>query len=122
MENIEIVETDKSKKIVIMSRSKHEEAINKHIGAKDKVIDEKGVKKLEEENKILCKSLQRIFKVGFDSIDQKQVPRITSTLTSIRHGGAKLSIIIKDHKDKDKEGNFKTRPVSNCIGSISDFG
>ena len=30
MENIEIIESDKSKKIVLMSREKHEKAVNKH--------------------------------------------------------------------------------------------
>ena len=33
--------------------------------------------------------------------------------------GAKMDITLKDHKPINEEGNFKTRPLSNCKGSMT---
>ena len=48
------------------------------------------------------------------------IERIATSLHSSNKNGAKIDITIKDHKNKDENDDYKTRPLSNCKGSISE--
>ena len=52
--------------------------------------------------------------------EKRNLAGIVEALISTNQGGAKLDIYVKDHKHLTSEGLYKTRPVSNCIGSISE--
>ena len=45
---------------------------------------------------------------------------IKSALLSTNQHGASLDVYAKDHKVLGEDGLMKTRPLSNCIGSISE--
>ena len=73
------------------------------------------------------RSLMRIFRIGcdnnyeqFSSENSAKIQAIKEALISSNQAGAKLDVYGKDHKKPNPDGSYKTRPLSNCIGSISE--
>ena len=120
---VRVLETDKSKKIVIMSEDRFIEDLDKHIKeGGDKEITEKERKRLAKINNGVIKSAQRFLFAGANSHNMNQTTRIATSLTSTNQEGAKISLTIKDHKPRDAQGHMKTRPIFNCRDSISEKG
>ncbi len=119
MENAVLGKTDKSNKMIVMTREMYEKLMAKHIKDEEE-ITQKDLRTNERKNNGTYKSNMRIFGAGQNSHKGHQVTRITESLNSTYKTGAKMDITVKDHKPRDEDGNLKTRPLSNCIGSITE--
>ena len=118
MPNIRVAQTDKSKKVMVTSDDDYETQLNKHIDVPE--ITQKELREYEKDNNGTNKTLIRIFEIGDNSKNKIQTQRIAESLNSTYAHGAKFGLTFKDHKPKNEDGSMKTRPLSNCIGSISE--
>ena len=110
---VHFTQTDKTKKLAIMSNEMYDKAMEKNKDDTDKQIDEKELRKLERENNGIARSVLRIFEAGLNSYDETQVGRLIETLESTNKSASSLSLLPKDHQAPDNEGNYKTRTVWN---------
>ncbi len=119
MEDVVLGQSDKSKKMVVMSKEMYERLMDQHIKPEEE-ISETQLRELENKNNGVCKGNMKVFGVGQNSYKGKQIKRIGESLNSTHRTGARMGITVKDHKAREENGDPKTRPLSNCIGSMSE--
>ena len=118
--DIRILQSDKSNQLAAMKLELYNKAVSKWVKPGDEEISQKQLRIIERENNALIRSLMRMLCMGQDHPNTREIDRLTTSLTSSFNSAAKLDITLKDHKARDAEGNYRTRPLSNCKGSTSE--
>ena len=117
-----ITTTDKSNKIAVVSKEKYNEALNKKVDDSDKLINQNDLRFLERENNSITRSVLRICEAGLNSPMEYQSDRLIETLESSNKSASKITLLFKDHKACDIEGNFETRKVINVQDTPGENG
>ena len=122
--DLRIILTDKSKKMQIVTQETYDKMTNEY--TKDaKEVNMEELKNREANNNGHTSSISRSFMIGAYNIiltgkaDHTNT-NIAAALHSANQHGAGLDVFAKDHKKLNEDGTYKSRPLSNCIGSISE--
>jgi hypothetical protein len=112
-EKMELIGTDKTKRNILMKKDKVVEMGERFLkNNKDyKLLKESKAKNIMKEANEIMKKIISESNIG---------KRDASKLTCKYARGAQVQFLIKDHKDKDEEGNFPVRPIASIHNTPVD--
>ena len=106
-EDLVVFPTDKSGKVALMKRASYIKMASKHI-ANDKDVTWEEVESIEDDANRHTMAFMRIVGLG-KGLGQED--RMSEALRSMKNAPPPTYFLIKDHKKRDEDGLYPTRPV-----------